>query len=64
MDKGDLKAVTGILISMLIGTIIYKAGKYLVTGELHFDASDIMDSVPVFIGCLFVYIIVNKTRCR
>jgi hypothetical protein len=31
MDKGDLKAVTGILISMLIGTIIYKAGKYLVS---------------------------------
>jgi Na+/glutamate symporter len=64
MDKGDLKAVIGILISMLIGTIIYKAGKYLVTGEFYFGANDIMDSVPVFIGCLFAYIIVNKTRCR
>lgn len=64
MAKGDLKAVGGMVLGIFIGAVVYKTGKYLVTGELHFGASDIESYVPVFIGLLVSYIIVEKTHSR
>ena len=61
MGKDDLKAAIGLVIGMLIGTMLYKTGKYLVTGNFHFDASNILNIyVPVFLGSLLVYIIVKN----
>jgi len=65
VGKKDLKAIIYFIIGMVIGKTLVTTWQYLVTGKFNLDSSDLIEeAVLIFVGFLFSYFIIKKTRSR